>query len=152
MNPPSHLCALLIGLMMLTCSCHSPGGSAAGAGELGPYRTAQQAQGVYVLMPREDAANPRVVILSPRISSTDDTAYALSLDVVLIERGDFFDQSTVTQWENLPLRGSTIYTPDGRLFGRFLDTRFTKLWLRGYSSDTDHESTWEAHFTKLRCP
>lgn len=150
MNPLFHRCALLLGLMLLTCSCHSPGGSAR-AGELSPYRTAEQAQGVYVLTPREDAANPRVAILSPRLTS-GDTAYTLTLDVVLIERGEFFDHSTVTQWENLPLRGNSIYTPDGRLFGRFLDARFTELWLRGYSSDTNNESTWETCFTKLRCP
>ena len=115
-----------------------------------PYFIAQKIQGVYELMPAMNADDPRILVLSPILHNVTNTSYLLTIDAVLVQRGQFFDDSSVRQWTALSVKDKTIHYPDGSLYGRFLNDDFTKVWIRGYSLDTDNEIEWESYYKKIK--
>lgn len=112
---------------------------------------AETIQGVYEFTPYEDASNSSVLVLSPIIQgSPEDNPSILYLDAVLIERGQFFDKSSVEQWTRLIIRDKSIHYPNGTIFGKFLSDDYSRLWVRGHSTDTNNEITWESYFKKIK--
>lgn len=111
---------------------------------------AETIQGVYELTPHECAANPRVLVLSSIIDSSEDNTDILKVDAVLIYKGEFFDKGSVEQWSDLIIKDKTILYPDGTVFGKFLSGDYSELWVRGHSTDTDNESTWESYYKKIK--
>ena len=108
-------------------------------------------QGVYELTGYEDAQDSSVLVLSPIIQgSPEDDPNILYLDAVLIERGQFFDSSSVEQWTRLIIRDKTIHYSDGTIFGVFLSDHYSRLWVRDHSTDSNNVITWESHFTKIK--
>lgn len=108
---------------------------------------ADKIQGVYELTPCENASNSSILVLS---SIIPDDSHVLKVDAVLIERAQFFDESFVEQWTGLIIQDKTIHYPDGTIFGKFLSDDYSRLWVRGYSTDTNNEITWESYYVKIK--
>ena len=117
-----------------------------------PYDIALKIQGVYELIPAIDADNPRILVLSPILHITSNTSYLLTIDAVLVQRGQFFDNSSVRQWTALSVKDKTIYYSDGTIFGVFLSDDYSRLWVRDHSTDSDNDITWQSYFTKIKRP
>lgn len=115
-----------------------------------PYFIAHKIQGVYEFMPAIDADNPRILVLSPVLHDVTNTSYLITVDAVLVQRGQFFDDSSVRQWTALSVKDKAIHYPDGSLYGRFLNDEYTKIWIRNYSSDTDNENEWDSYYKKIK--
>ena len=115
-----------------------------------PYDIAHRIQGVYVLTPHEDASNSQILVLSPILRLSGDISYSLTVDAVLVQRGQFFDDSSVRQWTALSVKDKAIHYPDGSLYGQFLNDDYTKVWIRDYSLDTDNEIEWESYYKKIK--
>lgn len=115
-----------------------------------PYDIAQKIQGVYEFMPAMNADDPRILVLSPVLHDVTNTSYLLTIDAVLVQRGQFFDDSSVRQWTALSVKDKAIHYPDGSLYGRFLNDEYTKIWIRNYSSDTDNENEWDSYYKKIK--
>lgn len=114
-----------------------------------PTHAAMKLQGVYVWTSAEDSSNPSVLVLSPTLNIPEKNAYMLRVDAVLVKRGAFFDKGDVKQWTDLPVGNKTIYYTNGTVFGKFLDDDYTKLWVRGHSTDSDNEREWESYYKKV---
>lgn len=115
-----------------------------------PYDIAHKIQGVYEFMPAMNADDPRILVLSPVLHDVTNTSYLLTIDAVLVQRGQFFDDSSVRQWTALSVKDKAIHYPDGSLYGRFLNDEYTKIWIRNYSSDTDNENEWDSYYKKIK--
>ena len=112
---------------------------------------AKTIQGVYEFTHYEDADASSVLVLSPVIQGSAEGGHdILMVDAVLIERGQFFDSSTVEQWTRLIIRDKTIHYSDGTIFGVFLSDDYSRLWVRDHSTDSNNVITWESHFTKIK--
>ena len=112
---------------------------------------AETIQGVYEFTPSEYADNSSVLVLSPIIQgSPEDNPNILYLDAVLIERGQFFDKSSVEQWTRLIIRDKSIHYSDGTIWGVFLSDDYSRLWVRDHSLDTDNEINWESYYKKIK--
>ena len=120
------------------------------SGTSNPYDIAHRIQGVYVLTPHEDASNSQILVLSPILRLSGDISYSLTVDAVLVQRGQFFDDSSVRQWTALSVKDKAIHYPDGSLYGQFLNDDYTKVWIRGYSLDTNNEIEWESYYKKIK--
>ena len=112
---------------------------------------AETIQGVYEFTPSEYASNASVLVLSPIIQgSSEDNSNILCLDAVLIERGQFFDESSVEQWTRLIIRDKSIHYSDGTIWGVFLSDDYSRLWVRDHSTDSNNVITYESYYMKIK--